>query len=287
MKKVILLIIIIFLCGGCYYTELNDLAIVDTLAVEKENDKYKLYISIVDTSKYKNEENIKTKVYTSHGKTIEKAYQNFYLKLNKTIYLSSINNLLVSNLNSNDYKNLVDFFIKDKTSRNTFNIIYVKNSSILDILKSNTNINDLLLTNMKEFGTSSKYSLEEFYSDNLSYSFVPTIYYKNRVLMDNYSVFKNYKYIGNLNKNESIITNILNEKVKTFKLSINNNYISVSDIRVSYNLLKEKEVIIYSTINKNIKNKYDSFLKKNIDSLLKKYNKDNIKKIKIKTTVRE
>ena len=83
--------------------------------------------------------------------------------------------------------------------------------------------------------------------------------------MDNYSVFKNYKYIGNLNKNESIITNILNEKVKTFKLSINNNYISVSDIRVSYNLLKEKEVIIYSTINKNIKNKYDSFLKKNIE----------------------
>ena len=275
MKKSLIIIIVLLLCSGCYYTELNNLAVVDTLAVEKKDNKFALYLSVIDTATDKN--NIrKRKIYVSYGDTFNKAYNNFYKKISKTIYLPSMNNLLIGfTLNNRDIKDIVNFFIKDKTSRNDFNIVYVKNSSILDILNSNININKLLLTNMGRFKNTSYISLDEFY--NNSYSYIPTIYYKNGVYIGNYVLFKNYNYVAYLTKNESIIANIVNGKIKQVSLKINNNYIKVNNIKVKYNF-SDNGKIVYSTINKNIKNDYQKFLKDNI-----KYSS----KIVFKTTVKD
>lgn len=282
MKKFIFLIFLILLCSGCYYTELNDLSIIDSIGIEKVDEDIKIVMSIVNTIDYKSEDNIETYIYESTGKNIEEAFNNFYLEINKTIYLDSLNNLLISDtLNNEDISNIVNFFIKNKESRNTFNILYVKESSITDILNSNLNLKSMLMTNNKELGNTCLYSLEEFFSDNYNYSFVPTLYFKDKVIIDNYSIFHKYKYIGSLNKDESIVYNIINNKINKLNLNINDKYIKISNIKTIIN--NKKEINIISSIDKKENKIYSSYLRKNINKLLKKYKIYDNYNIKINT----
>lgn len=282
MKKFIFLIFLILLCSGCYYTELNDLSIIDSIGIEKVDEDIKIVMSIVNTIDYKSEDNIETSIYESTGKNIEEAFNNFYLEINKTIYLDSLNNLLISDtLNDEDISNIVNFFIKNKDSRNTFNILYVKESSITDILNSNLNLKSMLMTNNKELGNTCLYSLEEFFSDNYNYSFVPTLYFKDKVIIDNYSIFHKYKYIGSLNKDESIVYNIINNKINKLNLNINDKYIKILNIKTIIN--NKKEINIISSIDKKENKIYNSYLRKNINKLLKKYKIYDNYNIKINT----
>lgn len=282
MKKFIFLIFLILLCSGCYYTELNDLSIIDSIGIEKVDEDIKIVMSIVNTIDYKSEDNIETYIYESTGKNIEEAFNNFYLEINKTIYLDSLNNLLISDtLNNEDISNIVNFFIKNKDSRNTFNILYVKESSITDILNSNLNLKSMLMTNNKELGNTCLYSLEEFFSDNYNYSFVPTLYFKDKVIIDNYSIFHKYKYIGSLNKDESIVYNIINNKINKLNLNINDKYFKILNIKTIIN--NKKEINIISSIDKKENKIYSSYLRKNINKLLKKYKIYDNYNIKINT----
>lgn len=284
MKKILLLLLLPFLFCGCYYTELNDLSIIDSIGIDYQEESYVVTLSIVDTLEYKSEDNMQTNIYTASGKTVEEAMHNFYLEMNKTIYLDSLNNLLLSDhLSDKNIKEIVDFFIKDNSSRNTFNMIYVKNSTMKDILSSPINLKSLLITNNKEFGNSSLYSFEDFYKDNLNYSFVPTIYYKDKVIVDNYSVFKDYKCIGYLNEEEAIVYTVMNNKVKNIHLHIEDAYIKVTDIHSTIVNNEKTEITIRSIINKNKWNMYDHYLEKNIHSLLKKYKLYDDYHLKIKT----
>ncbi|MGN0974232.1 MAG: hypothetical protein ACI4OT_05760 [Bacilli bacterium] len=282
MKKFIFLIFLILLCSGCYYTELNDLSIIDSIGIEKVDEDMKIVMSIVNTIDYKSEDNIETTIYESTGQSIEEAFNNFYLEINKTIYLDSLNNLLISDtLNNEDISNIVNFFIKNKESRNTFNILYVKESSIKDILNSNLNLKSMLMTNNKEFGNTCLYSLEEFFSDNYNYSFVPTLYFKDKVIIDNYSVFHKYKYIGALNKDESIVYNIINNKIDKLNLNIEDKYFKILNIKTTRN--NKKEINISSSIDKKESKIYNTYLRKNINKLLKKYKIYDNYNIKINT----
>lgn len=42
MKKIIILIITIFLLSGCSYRELNDLAIISAIGIDYDNNEFKL-----------------------------------------------------------------------------------------------------------------------------------------------------------------------------------------------------------------------------------------------------
>lgn len=284
MKKILLLILSSLLFSGCYYTELNDLSIVDSVGIDYKEERYIVTMSVVNTLEYKSEEDMQTNLYTSSGKTIEDAFQNFYLEINKTIYLDSLNNLLLSDqLQEKQLEEIVDFFLDNEQSRNTFNVIYVKNSKMKDILDNNINLKSLLMTNSKEFGNSFLYSFEDFYKDNSSYSFVPTIYYKNKIIVDNYSVFQKYKYIDCLNKEESIVYNLLQKRIKNLRLNIDDTYFNVTDIRVNILNNKNPEIYIYSVIDKDKKDIYENYLKKNINHILKKYKLYKHYHLKIKT----
>ena len=61
MKKIILLLIILLLSGCSDYKELNNLAIANTIGIDKKDNEYKLCIEVLNTDK----ENGKNKIYYS------------------------------------------------------------------------------------------------------------------------------------------------------------------------------------------------------------------------------
>ena len=51
MKKIILLVGIIILISGTPYQELNQLLLIDTIAITKQNNDYHLYLSAISSTK--------------------------------------------------------------------------------------------------------------------------------------------------------------------------------------------------------------------------------------------
>ena len=49
MKKILIIILTLLLCTGCYdYKEINDLAIISAIGVDYENDEYVITLEILN-----------------------------------------------------------------------------------------------------------------------------------------------------------------------------------------------------------------------------------------------
>ena len=96
MKKIIILIILILTLTGCNtnYKSLNDLGIVSSLIIDKEDDKYKVNIEIYKETK----ESSKKESYfvSGKGKHLKDALDNASLLISKNLYFTHINAIIVS-----------------------------------------------------------------------------------------------------------------------------------------------------------------------------------------------
>lgn len=131
MKKIILIIILLFLTG-CDYIELNDLSIIKSIAIDYEEEKYLLYAEIIDEI---NEENTPTtEVITVKEKSIEKCFQELIILSNKTIHYSHIDLLILStNLENKHLMETFKYFLNTKNFRNDFMV--VASNNVKDLIK--------------------------------------------------------------------------------------------------------------------------------------------------------
>ena len=147
MKK-ILLILILIITGCSKYTDLKDLTIIKSIGIEY-NDNYTIYAQIYD--EIKKDADPKTKVINVSGKTLKESFNNLKNKVNKKIFLSHIDLLILdTNLDKNKYKDIIDYFIKDNELRNDFLTISsndinnllnkTKYNEIEDYIKTNNNV---------------------------------------------------------------------------------------------------------------------------------------------------
>lgn len=93
MKKVILLLILVFICTGCYnYKELNDLGIVSAMGISKDGEVYNLDIqllNVLDSEKSGLNKSPIT-VISGQGKTIFEAIRSMNKKTSKVFFLADV-----------------------------------------------------------------------------------------------------------------------------------------------------------------------------------------------------
>lgn len=96
MKKIIILIMLMLTLTGCNtnYKSLNDIGIVSSLIIDKEDDKYKVNIEIYKETK----ESSKKESYfvSGKGKHLKDALDNASLLISKNLYFTHINAIIVS-----------------------------------------------------------------------------------------------------------------------------------------------------------------------------------------------
>lgn len=278
MKKIILLFSLIFIFTGCSsYTELNELNIVDTLGIDYVDNKYYLFMNVVDGSLENDEIEEKFITYQTNGDTLEECFHKIYLQSPKRLYLSHIDLLILTDdAINNKFKDIINNFLKNNEYRNNFSVVLLKDIDLDAFMKRQIpakNVNNLIKTNHKETGITKQQDLEsmmkELLIDNNTY--LPTIQFINdEVVIDGFTLIKNYHVFEQLSELESIIFNLLqNEITKTY---IKNN-----------NILENQTII--TTKNNNITfrlvttimedNDFKKVLKDDILAFLYKYqNKD-------------
>ena len=163
MKKIFLLFFIIIITGCMRYTELNDLAIIKSIGIERNNE-YTLYLEIIDEVDKDNKP--KTTIKKTNGKNIQELFTNINKTINKDVYLSHIDLLILDErLNHNDYQNIFKYFINNHKLRNDF--LTIMSNDIKKLLE-NTKYDEIekLIQNKKN--NIIKISFEEIISNYLN-----------------------------------------------------------------------------------------------------------------------
>ena len=264
MKKIILIILSIFLLTGCSsdYKELNDLLIVTALEIDKVEDNYRVIIQVVNPKNQNNNSSANQTdfiTYESTGITIQDALRNIISESTQKIYGIHSQILVISeSLAKEDLTSIYDFFFRNISVRKEFYVIIDTtddNQKLLQILTplinlSSQSIYETLITNNKYMGVATlvKFSeMMDIYLDDNKELLLPTIYIKGNnyigtdeenletsdtdanLVLGNLAIFKDEKLLGYLTKEESISANIINNNAQNVLFSHkcdNDNYIS-------------------------------------------------------------
>ena len=259
MKKIIFSLVVLFCLTGCWnYKELNEYSIVTGIAIDKNDEGYKVSTLISNVPKGNSgsdssSSNSEIVVYEGKGKSISQALKDIGLISPKELYLNSFYVLVISEDVARDgIDGALDFFLKYSSSRNNFNVIITKDCSAKDTLKIMTSITnypsqsiaDNLKTTTKLQGAIKTVNFDDLVSTIIREGIEPTISTitivgdlskgftkenlessepKAYIKLDNLAIFKGDKLIDFATREESIGINILNNQVNEMYFYIDYN----------------------------------------------------------------
>lgn len=273
MKR-LTLIIFILLLGGCYnYKELNDLAIISGMGIDKDNDNFILTIQIINTEKdgiLSDSSQTKFITYKGEGKTLEEAYRNIIKNMPKQIYPDSMQIIVINEDVLSNLDDILDmFFRKTEFDKQFYTLISKdKANDILNVVTNIEQINskkikDGLILNSNYLGTSRIVTYEDIlmkYLNNKIDIAIPSIYIENNsnesnnlnniektdnntsLKLGRIAIFEKNKLVGYLSNEESIDYNILTNNISNTIISIpyNNGYtiLELNNIKSNIKLIK-------------------------------------------------
>lgn len=307
MKK-ILIILLIFLLSGCYnYKELNKIAIVSSVAIDKQDNEYLVSAQVMNAKSEDESESSKIIVYEEKGKTVNEALRNMTKKSPRMLYGGHIGKLVISEeIAKEGIINVIDIFQRLTEVKDEFTITIAKGIDAGKVVKIMTNPEDVPAEYVKftienaDIESALTYSskLDEFVSFYLRDDIDPVIsvievknYDKDgtslentdtsnpdtKIVLDNIAITYNGKLEDFLNESETIGYNFVRNRVDQMIIPVkcDDNY--YSSVAVTKSKTKTK------VTKKN--NKYTITFNINTTGVITEYNcdKDLTKEKEIKS----
>lgn len=243
MKKIILIFLSLFCLTGCSnYHELNDLAIVSAIGIEKENDKYKVSLELYKEVKESNSGSAskESESIEGTGKSIDEAINNSSFMSEKLLYFSHIQAIIIdSDLAKEGIGSIMDYL-----SRNTeFSFVSyvvvsdihkpseiiskknIKNEIIGDAISSIFNTTD---QNNSAFVYNKYYEFLEEYINKNQDVYAPLIKIKDKqIVIEEAAIFKEDKMVDTIDNLNTKTLSLLNNNTDSlyYKLNHNDGYI--------------------------------------------------------------
>ncbi|MCI8588038.1 MAG: hypothetical protein HFG40_00105 [Bacilli bacterium] len=218
-SKLLLILLPLLLITGCSsYIELNQLGIVNLLGIDYKEDGYHLYISIIEGEKEDGTLSKNTTVYDATGDSLDQAFHHLYLKSNKKIYLSHMDALvLTEDAIQKRLSEIIPYLLSQKEIRNNFNLLQFqgKIDTLFDKKIESKEINELIKTNQQYMGTTHSITFEKFLEELLidKNTYLPLISYQKELEIEGLSLIQNYKILGTLSPEDTILINILKNNI--------------------------------------------------------------------------
>lgn len=317
MKKILLLIFILFSVSGCWnYKELDDYSIVTGMAIDKSNDEYEVSVLISNAKKSgdsSDSSSSQSVVYSGKGSSIFKALKEVGLISPKELYLDHFSILVISEeIAKEGVYNVVDFFLRYPNARKDFSIALARDCKAKDTLKIitpltdfpsqsladnlnftsqlqgaviNLNYNQLvydLIANGKEVtmtGISLIGDIEKGSSKENIENSEPETYLK----LSNLALFKDDKFVNWAKEEESLGINIINNNTQEMyiKADINDGYVIANtvDVKTKVNIqIKNNKPVISVNVEGSAK-------VMEVNGKIDLHNSDNIKEIQKKVNI--
>lgn len=250
MKKIIIILIIFLLCGCSDYSELNKLAIVSSLSIDKKNNNYLVTIEVLNTKK-----NAKNLTYSGTGKTINLAINNIQNISPKKIYPGHLSRIIVSKeVMDDNFINTLDMFFRINNIKDEFNLFLCKDSKAYEVLKKLPFNDGLIENSYYETSSTTNTTLDSFYSKYLKKGIDPVISVvkldNDKVKIDNIAITRNGAFDRYLNRDETIGYNFITNNTHNLIIPIKTSSIKIINSKTNTKIKRKKDSYI---ININIK----------------------------------
>lgn len=135
MKKIILLIVIIIFMSGCYdYRELNNMAVIDGIAIDYKENNYIVKLEVVKSKKGKDGNEIKTEVLEASDEVLAQAFYKATKRSSNETYLGHVSLLVLSEeLARNGINDVIDYVLRDIEISNDYSILISNNIDLFDM----------------------------------------------------------------------------------------------------------------------------------------------------------
>lgn len=261
MKK-ILLILLLILCTGCYdYNELNEIAIISGVGIDKLNNEYVVTYEVINTEASKESSNdIKKYNVKGNGGSLSEAFNNVNETLAKKAYFEQIKVMVITkNVNILDISDYL--FRNEKINTNFYLVLCNDIDEIFNFTSVNEPNNSIAIYNLlKQNDYANITNLFDLKINTLIEGYdisLPLITLDNELSLKTIGIYNNNKFIRYLNDNEYRIYKYLSNK-KDILINSNDNSIKIYNSKLNYTLK-----------NNSITLKYEA--KAEINSLNKSY----------------
>ena len=244
MKKIIIcLIVLLLFLGYTPYDELNNLAVVDTLGLDFTDNKYTLYLNVI------NDDN---KVYTITGNSLGEVFlkarnidnkKTYYKHLEVVIFNTNILNNTTLNFFKDEFTSIDYLVLATEDKVNDLFQLYHKRRDYKSFIKKEKEMSGSIInTTFKDLLSSSL--------DDVKDGFIPLISYKENLISK--GIFIPSKNIS-LNEEIARASFLLNDKIDSFttKIKLNNKSYEASLYNLKTNT-KYKDNTINIKITGNI-----------------------------------
>lgn len=286
MKKIIMLISLILLLGGCYnYKELNEYAIATGMAIDYDEEKKEYEISLLISNSPKSgteaSSGYQTVVYSGKGPSVYDAIKDIGLISPKQIYIGHLSIVIVSEDAAKEgLLKCLDFLLEEPRSKKNFYVALAKDEKAKNILSITTPLTDFpsqtLADNLKstdylqgavvaiDFNTLIYYLINEGIDPALNgfkivgdeekgakASNIKTNLPEAYIKLTNLGIFKDDKFIKWADKNESRGINIMNDAISEFYVETNceegHAVIDIENLETDLNVSKDGIVTVKVT----------------------------------------
>jgi len=146
MKKIILILLALFITGCFDYVEINDLSFVSCIGIDFKEDSFKLTYEILnDTKKSSDGSSQEGYTITGSGKTLATAFDNISLKTTKIPYFYHLKAIVISeDVAKRHTKELIEFITRNPEIRNEFYLTIAKDVDASEIVKNSSKNNPIV-----------------------------------------------------------------------------------------------------------------------------------------------
>ncbi|MBQ7136845.1 MAG: hypothetical protein IJO43_02570 [Bacilli bacterium] len=271
-KFILIFLLSLFMTGCVSYSDLNELGIIDMVAIDKIDNEYVVSINML----LPNENDLENKkIYTSKNSSLNECLNDLYLSTTKKISFSHLELLILTpNLVKNDYDEIINLFLNRVDSRNTFNTVIVDTPAQIFNYKSK-DINDLININSEQEGTVTIKQFDQIIKDilELGISYIPRIKIEEEIKIEGYqSIYYQNKL---LSQEESIGYNFISNKITKLLFTVDEiGFItdqSLTNIKVDNNKITINIDTTYQITSNNNSIKNDSKIAKKYKDEIKRY----------------
>lgn len=235
MKKILIIILTLLLCTGCFdYKEINDLAIINAIGVDYENDEYVITLEILNDQIDKDSSKITSYTKVGHGKNLTSAIENAADKLSKQLIFNHIKLMILSkSIIEEKFENIIDLFLRNTYFRENFYVISATKNKPETLLNHTTNEAPIASTAITDTLESIRYSsntnvlkkfdemVEEVITYGIDTCFSNITLKDNEFIVDGMSIFNNYSFKSNLSNEYVKIYNLLTDNFDRPTYTIN------------------------------------------------------------------
>lgn len=249
MKKIIILIIVMFFITGCYdFEELNNMNIVTGMGFDIEDGEYKISLEITKNKNSDKGSQKEKTVFTGKDKNLATAIAKARNNSDKKVYFKHVDAVLISeDIAEEGIISIMDYLLRDSNMSTTyFTIICEDANELLNMELDNDTMSNLIVSMItSHIDSEILNNIDVIVSDIINKKVdiaLPYIEKKEdkEINAENIAYFNNDKMVGKINNK---MYNFLHLNNKNIVIENDDNVLNIYDKKIKYDVRKDKIII--------------------------------------------